>query len=348
MEKLMRFTPLFAILFLIFSCNSPGSAAHDPLITDSVYGEKTACLLSQIAYSKTVAEDLDQHLPGWKVVWDGQPRGGNYTFIATNGTGYAISIRGSLLEFSWDAFQNWVYQDLNVTSLRDWPHTNDSSKARIAQGAWDGWQNLCNMTDKNTGISMLAFLESNTIIETPILVVGHSLGGNLATVYASYLWQHFRNNKKENNNINVITFAAPAAGNYYFAIDFNKKFPNSLRFENKNDLVPKFPTSLGVSSLGDLYDSLPSASAVVVGYKSSTVPLSRAFTMIGFALNVLEITAGGNYTQPCGEGKKFIFPLSGKNANNTIESWLSEAGYQHGMEQYARQLGTPVIGRNFQ
>jgi hypothetical protein len=36
-------------------------------------------------------------------------------------------------------------------------------------------------------------------------------------------------------------------------------------------------------------------------------------------------------------------PLSGKNDTNYPVSWFAEAGYQHGMAQYAAALGAPVI-----
>lgn len=336
---------IVSLVIFISSCNQHDGTDHNPAsITDSVYGEKTACLLSQIAYSKNVNKDLQQYMPGWQLVWDGKERGGNHAFLATNGEGYALGIRGSLLEFSWAAFQNWVYQDLNVVSLRNWEFTNDSSKAKIAQGAWDGWQNLNNMTDKTTGKTLLTFLEEKVKDNTPLLITGHSLGGNLATVYASYLWQYLKNKKKENNNINVITFAAPAAGNVSFAKDFNKKFPQSLRYENSNDIVPKFPCTPKVESLGELYDSIPSASTIMVGYKNMTVSLGRVFTLLNTALSILEFTNGNaEYTQPNGKGNLFASPLSGKNKSNDINSWLAEAGYQHGMAQYAALLGVPIV-----
>jgi triacylglycerol lipase len=335
---------LSAVIF-ICSCNQHDGTGHKPAsITDSVYGEKTACMLSQIAYSKNIAKDLQQYMPDWQLVWDGAERGGNHAFLATNGEGYALGIRGSLLEFSWAAFQNWVYQDLNVMSLKNWEFTNDSSKAKIAQGSWDGWQNLNNMTDKTTGKTLLAVLEEKTKDNTPILITGHSLGGNLATAYASYLWQYLKNKKKENNNINVITFAAPAAGNAYFAKDFNKKFPHSLRFENSNDMVPKFPCTPKIESLGELYDSIPSASTIMVGYKNVTVSLSRVFFLLNTAMNILEFTtSNADYTQPAGNGNLFTNPLSGNNKSNDIVSWLAEAGYQHGMAQYAAYLNAPVV-----
>ncbi|MBK5270537.1 MAG: hypothetical protein JJE22_05945, partial [Bacteroidia bacterium] len=257
---------------------------------------------------------------------------------------YAIAIRGSLIEFSWQAFQNWIYQDLNVTSLQKWEYVNDSSKARIAQGTYDGWQNMNKITDKITGKTLLAFLESETTDNTPILVTGHSLGGNLATVYASYLWQKFKTVGRSGNNINVITFAAPAAGNESFAKDFDKKFPSSIRLENSNDIVPKFPCISRISALENLYASGPASSKIIVGYKNVTTSLSNVFTLLSTTLKILEFTNGNSvYTQTNEDGNLLSIDLSGKNTDNSITSWLSEAGYQHGVARYAEKLGVPVV-----
>jgi triacylglycerol lipase len=335
---------LIPVFMVLSACHQRQATDHKPSITDSVYGERTACLLSQLAYHKTAIKEISNYLPGWKIVWDGQTIGGNYAFVATNNTGYAIAIRGSLLEFSYDALQNWVYQDLHVMTLRSWPYCNDSVKGYISQGSWDGWRHLSEMKDKASGRTLLSFLESKVNSKTPLLITGHSLGGNLATVYGSYLWQEFKRSGEELSNMNVITFAAPAAGNFEFASDFDKKFPNGLRYENSNDLVPKFPCNPLVKSLGKLYDSIPSASTIMVGYENKTVSLSNVFTMLNIGLGILQLTNGNaDYTQPCGDGKRITVPLSGRNINNDIQSWLSEAGYHHSIEQYAVYLGVPII-----
>ncbi len=328
--------------YMLIACQVPGKNKHTPSITDTAYGTKNACLFSQIAYASNVDEKLKQYLPQWRLVWEGKSIGGNYAFIATNGEGFVLAIRGSLLEFSWDAFKNWVYQDFHVTTFKAWPHTNDSSKARIAAGAWDGWQNLCQMTDKSTGKTMLAFLQENIKASTPLLITGHSLGGNLAIVYGSYFWQQMKLKKTTGTNINVISFASPAAGNTSFAEDFNKKFPKAIRYENRHDLVPKFPCIGRVASLGELYDSIPSASSITVSYNNMTISLSDVFWMLNTSLRVLSFS-NDSYLQTSGKGELITVPLSGKNNRNDISTWLAEAGYQHGMEQYARQLDVPVI-----
>jgi len=126
----------------------------------------------------------------------------------------------------------------------------------------------------------------------PLLITGHSLGGNLATVYGSYLAAARQQKGKRDDQINIITFAAPAAGNEGFASDFNKKFPRSVRVENRFDIVPKFPSASGIASLGELYNDSLSAANIQVGYKNLQLPLKRVFGLIKSGFTVLEFTSG--------------------------------------------------------
>lgn len=335
----MRIIHLLLIVCSI-ACNEPAQPKTSP--SSQPYDEKTACLLSQVSYCQNDQKALDLHLPGWKTVWKSAELGGNHAIVASNGKAYALAIRGSVMNFSWAAVQNWVYQDLNIVSLQKWRYTHDSSNAKIAQGAWDGWRNLDKMKDITSGATLISFLEKNIKENTPLLITGHSLGGNLATVYASWLWQYFSDKHTPRNKINVITFAAPAAGNQAFARDFDHKFPAALRYENSNDIVPKFPCISRVSALSNLYDA--SASKVMVGYKDMNIPLSKVFSMISLMLEALDFTSGSaDYTQPCGEGKLVNIRVSGKNKLDNVGGWLSEAGYHHGIASYAGYLGVPVV-----
>ncbi|MBK8142704.1 MAG: hypothetical protein IPK57_18155 [Chitinophagaceae bacterium] len=177
-----------------------------------------------------------------------------------------------------------------------------------------------------------------------MLITGHSLGGNLAVTYASYLWQILKTKHHPVPNFNVITFAAPATGNEAFANDFNQKFPASIRVENKNDIVPKFPSAAKITALGSLYNDSLSAGKIEVGYKKLTVSLSTVFTMLKAAMVLLEFTNGiSPYVQTNGNGKQVNIPLSGKNTGNDILNWLGEAGYHHSIAQYAVYEGVPLV-----
>jgi triacylglycerol lipase len=306
------------------------------------FTDLTACIFSEIAYCPDPQQQLDKYLPGWKVAWNPSPVGGNHAFVATNREVSVIAFRGSLISFTEDAFNNWIYNDLNVVSQETWQFSQ-STKARISTGSFIGWQNLEKMKDKMSGKSLWSYLSGNVSQKTSLFLTGHSLGGNLATVYASYLsWK--LNEKQLSPNINVITFAAPAPGNGSFSDEFNQRFPKAVRIENVNDIVPKFPCSKSIRKLSSLYTPLPSADTIQVGYKNITTSLSNVFTLMGTALDLLEFKKDFyGYEHTCGDGKLITIPLSGKNRTNHPVSWFAEAGYQHGMAQYAAALGAPVI-----
>lgn len=306
--------------------------------------EDTACLLSQVAYSNKIDSTLREYMPGWTVIWEGRELNGNHAFVAGNGREFALAIRGSLINFSWAAFQNWIYQDLHVTTQDKWAYSPDSLEAKVSAGSYTGWQNLQNMTDPKSGRLLLPVLDSVLNLGAPLLITGHSLGGNLATVYGSFLATTRMNNGKNASRINVITFGAPAAGNEGFALDFNQKFPNSIRVENVYDIVPKFPSASRISTLGGLFNDTLSASRIQVGYNNLQVPLSRVFGLINSSFTLLEFTHElSPYVQTNGDGKQFSIPLSGKNTETAISNWLNEAGFHHSVRSYAAFEKVPHI-----
>ncbi|MBL7738231.1 MAG: lipase family protein [Chitinophagaceae bacterium] len=347
---------LASLLFLL-SCNhqdssnvNPGNENEQPPVNTETaeppkppFTDTTAALFAEITYCPAPQGQLDKHAPGWKVVWDPAGINGNYAFVATDGEKYVLAIRGSLLSFTEDAFNNWVYHDLNVAVQDKWPYCANE-KAKISQGSYIAWQNMEKLKDKTSGKTLWTFLSENVKGENPLYIAGHSLGGNIAIVYASYLWSKFNEGGQPKSNIHVTTFAAPAPGNRHFAEDFDKKFPDALRIENSNDIVAKFPCTDRMKKLGDLFTNGPAAGSVEIGYKNINTSLSNAFTIISTGLNLLEFSGGfSGYSHTSGNGRILNIPLSGKNNGNTAGDWFAEAGYQHSMERYAAAIGAPVI-----
>ncbi|MEO5563378.1 MAG: hypothetical protein ABIR18_08085 [Chitinophagaceae bacterium] len=333
----MRYLLTILILLSQLSCGQ-----HNKIATP--LSNETACIFSQISYCSNTQEKVNKYLPGWKVVWDATALNGNHAFIANDGGKYVVVIRGSLMEFSWDAFENWIYQDLNIVSQQKWTYTDPSANAKISTGSYRGWQNISTIKDKKSGKDLLSFLLDKSNQKDPIYVTGHSLGGNLATVLASYLSFKFKEAGRSSENINVITFAAPAAGNEGFAKEFDKTFPRSVRIENTEDIVPKFPCTSAVTALGTLYTNSPSATEITVGYKNMTVPLSAAFKGTSLIMSALELQNGFSHFKQTNEKCTLItIKPSGRNTTNDITSWFSEAGYQHGIAQYASTMGAVVV-----
>ena len=268
---------------------------------------------------------------------------GNHCFIASKDSVFILSIRGSLLEFSEDAFNNWVLQDLNVKDQVDWPFSLQKG-SKVSVGAMTGLKNILDMRDATLHQSLVQFVDSACSSGHSLLITGHSLGGNLATVTASWLYDHFHKGPKPAPALNVITYAAPAAGNLLFATDYLQKFPQSTRYENVNDIVPKFPVADRVAELDHLFYPGPRAVDVKVGYRFIKVGLNTIFAGMRLTLKGVEMAYGSSvYTQTNGNGMPVQVALSGKYSSPTVSNWFAEAGYQHSMEQYAKGLGAPVI-----
>lgn len=334
----MKYLSIFSIL-LVVACQSGKKTADQA----KPFTDATACLLAEITYCNNPQGQADKYLPGWKIIWDATALKGNHAFVATDEYNYVIAVRGSLIEFSWDAFENWINQDLNIISQEAWAYS-DISGAKVSTGAYRGWKNLIQLKDKKTNKDLLTFLKENTDKNDPLYITGHSLGGNLATLLAPYLIAEFKQADRVQTSMNVITFAAPAAGNEAFADDFDKKFPQAVRIENEGDIVPKFPCTSSITGLGKLYSDSLSANNISVGYQHLSVSLATALKMISTGITVSEYTNGfSHFKQTSGKGIPITVGLSGKNNSNDISSWLAEAGYHHGIAQYATALGAPVI-----
>lgn len=304
---------------------------------------KAACLFAQIAYCNDPQAQLDTFLQGWKMIWHPARTSSNHSFIATDGRQFVVAIRGSLMEVSWHAFDNWIYQDLNVVDQNDWTYS-DVADARIASGSARGLNNILNATDTVSGKKLMEFLLASRKNNQPVLFTGHSLGGSLATVVASQFYAETKKAGQSTDNLSMISFAAPAAGNKAFAQDFDAKFPKAIRVEAQGDIVAKFPCASRVAELGKLYSGQLSASNIKVGYKNMTVPLSTVFETVSSALSLLELKNGmSSFAQTCGKGMMIEMKPSGKNQLSDVQSWFAEAGYQHGVAQYAAALDVAVI-----
>jgi triacylglycerol lipase len=326
-----------------FSCKNkqkqtPETPKPAPVSIDSI----VACVFSQIVYTDQPQKGLDSFLPGWKIVWNPSPLNGNYAFVARKNNTLAIAIRGSVMAFNEAAFQNWVQQDLNAFTQTAWPFTLDTTGAKISDGAYEAWQNMSRLKDTATGKTLWQFLSEQLKEHTPLLVTGHSLGGNLANVYASWLAWNIHELEIPQPDISVVTFAAPAAGNGIFAADFNKKFPQAKRYENTNDMVPKFPCIEGIKQLGDLFAGGPSAKEIRAGYRGISVSLSQLFNYMGEALRLASLFGGASYYKQT-NGQTFTGKLSTTGAAASLGNWFAEAGFQHSIKQYALSFGAPVV-----
>ena len=328
----------YLFVVILFSCNSSNQDA----IEETPFTNTMACTFSEIVYSNTPDSLISQNLPGWKIAWNPEAVNGNYAFATTYKNKIVIAIRGSVLQFDKAAFDNWIRHDFNIAEQKDWAYTDSTSDAKISQGSFEAWENMQILKDKKTGHTLWQFLDSTTNTNSSILITGHSLGGNLSSVYGSWLAFQLKKQNKTIKKIQVITFAAPAAGNEAFANDFNTKFPEAMFIVNTNDIVPKFPVANAVGNLGELFKPAPDANKIEIAKIIISIKLATVFDGLKLTMKGMEIyNRNSVYTQP--KEEMITIKLSGLHKENTVEDFFSEAGYQHGIEQYAVAVGAPVI-----
>src|SRR5258708_19540816 len=88
------------------------------------------------------------------------------------------------------------------------------------------------------------------------MVIGHSLGGSLATLTAAALAMLSPGLK---DKLTIYTFASPRVGLLDFAASFNKAVGTSFRIWNTLDIVPKVPTFPFIPATGLADPTFPPA-----------------------------------------------------------------------------------------
>ncbi len=308
-----------------------------------------AMTLAAVAYCADPASTLENMNNGWSAVWVAQADiNGNIAFIAYNGSSqYVVCIRGSLLNFSWQAFDNWFYQDLNVFKQTAWTYPASDANPMISQGSSDGLNDLTQLVNAS-GQTIYQYLATNAIgSDVSIGVVGHSLGGNLTTVFAPWLLYQLQQNKITPPTLfPVLTFAAPTAGNQAFADAYDKSFSNSWRYYNEIDLVPMASDNLRNGGL--LYSPAPEASSIETTYGKNTVTLKEGIGLIADAIDVAELRYGSYYTQTnqargsvALNTSKSLLPVD--TSKPLIEQWFDQAAAQHVQGNYLSLFQLPPI-----
>jgi triacylglycerol lipase len=305
-------------------------------------GAITAATLSAIAYCDTeasIVNSLKNTLPDWTLAWIPDVEiNGNYAYIAYNETAqqYAVAIRGSVLDFSWQAFEDWFEQDFNVIYQSDWTYPTSDQNPKTSRGAADGLSDLTSLVSTTTGkqVRMLDFLQATAVAnDISILVTGHSLGGGLATVFAPWLYYQIKSAKKTVPSMPVMTFAAPAVGNQAFAAAYDATFPNSWRYYNSQDIVPM--ASANILNMGNLYSPAPEASSISTTYDGVTVTLQDAIIALDGVVVGSEIHYDSVYAQTNAASGSVELNAAGKlftvTATDPLEQWFEQAGAQHSL-----------------
>ncbi|HEY6332532.1 MAG TPA: lipase family protein [Blastocatellia bacterium] len=319
-----------------------------------------AMSLANAAYATDISACLSSHVPGWTVAWKAdQSINGNLAYIGHDGhSQYVVAIRGSEFDISYDTFDDWFEQDLDILEQVPWVYPSLPTKPVISGGAVKGLNNLIQLkqTSGGTSTTMLEFLMANAVpTGKAIVVVGHSLGGNLATVYAPWLrYQIAKAGVPLLPPFSVLTFAAPTAGNPAFAHFFDSTFPNSWRYYNTIDIIPM--ASDNIVGMGNLYKKPgPQASDITQSFWipilncQVTVSLQEVFVLVAFGL-ALAVSLGQlqPYAQTNQTHGSVALNIGGTlcapEGTDPLIQWFEQAKCQHGVETYLTNLGvTPFI-----
>lgn len=183
------------------------------------------------------------------------------------------------------------------------------SAAQISQGAWNGIQNvLTTKSSLDINVPLLTDFIDTISPKSTFQVVGHSLGGALATVLAPYLTY-----KCQGRTFQCNTFAAPTAGNDSFAAYFADKITDGIRLINTLDCVPCAWNAKSLKKIETIYNP-----------KIKTP--QKEIDLIEF---VISATKDFEYTQPSP-----LIPLPGSINENLLggdpdKLFDTQAGYQH-------------------
>lgn len=343
----MRNLLLFLLLVSIVTFSACKNDKKKEQEVPSFLSAKEVVRLNQLIYKDSTAAAFEKDAPAYEVVFLPKAINGNYAIIAKNKTSeqYALVIRGSVIRFSNEGFQNFILQDFNIFTIKPWNYTDSVKEAYISNGTWIGFQNLLQCRDVTSGLSIKEFVEQKIPAGASIVITGHSLGGNLAYPLAGFLKKELAVGKKE--NLQLITFGATAAGNAAFVQDMEEKFPDGERYTTDLDIAPVFPDIEQINKMAKLIGLDTVLQLGNINFKGITKKLEVG-DLLDIAGEILEQTNVINKTNKYVQSQKHLRLLTKTELTTSTEPLSVEAifnrAYQfHKIDMYAELLGVEPI-----
>jgi triacylglycerol lipase len=305
--------------------------------------------LNQLVYKDSAEKVFPQFAKDYELVYQPQAINGNYAVIVKNKSSnkYVVVIRGSVIEFSKTGFQNFILQDFNIFTMQNWVHTDTIKKASVSNGGFKAFENVLQLKDIKTQQTIKAFIEEKVPANALVTITGHSLGGNLANLLASYLKKQLSN--RNEIDMQLITFAAPASGNAAFVQNLEEQFPKGERYEMDLDIACAFPDLDKVgdkaSKLG--LDSTAQLEKMILNYAFNEV---KSNTWMKIASVVLEKTNILNEKNKYVQSNRHYRPLTATSFNESstfvIDAMFKKAYSCHSINQYANVLDGNLLNKN--
>jgi hypothetical protein len=225
--------------------------------------------------------------PKWTVPWVGLTANrANLAYLAYDYDSsrtdkqLVLSLRGTMAGSPID-----TSEDMQVGLMLPFTRgTSELVRPRISQGAMEAF------TDIVMGTNLSEALKSYQ--PSFLYVTGHSLGGAMATTISLWLATFLLPREK----IAPYTFAAPTAGDQYFADLFDHQFPSAQCVINHYDLVPNaWQTLKSLPSFDKSKAFYPGPGDTPKGPGPTATPLN----VLGALINAIaDGTYGNSYVQP--------------------------------------------------
>jgi len=343
----MRSPVIYLLLFsitILTSCNSDKTKKQP---VTPFLAARDVVQLNQLIYKENIKDTFTKYAPEFEIVFLPNPVNGNLAIIAKNRNTdqFALIIRGSVIEFSNEGFQNFILQDLNIFKIKPWNFADTVKEAYISQGTYIGFQNLLQLKDITTGLSVKEFIETKIPVNASMVITGHSLGGNLAYPLAGYLKKELPAVNKI--NLQLITFGAPAAGNAAFVQDLEEKFPTAERYVTDKDIAPVFPDMDKINELAKMI-GLDSVLQISKLNSSGIGNKIDAGDLLNLAGEILERTNVINKTNKYVQSQKHLRLLSNQDSATSstplsVDAIFEKAYRFHKIDTYAELLGGKAI-----